>query len=48
MGEKKGEDTGSYLEGEGNLFSDMGEEMSEGEEGIGKTGERFPRFCHLI
>jgi len=32
-----GEDTGSYLEGEGNLSSDMGEEIS-GEEGEGKTG----------
>jgi len=42
MGEENGEDTGSYLEGEGNLSSDMGEEMCEGEEGIGETGGRSP------
>jgi len=35
-----GEDTGSYLEGEGNLSSNIGEEICE-EEREGKTGGRF-------
>jgi len=41
-GEDIGEDTGSYLEGEGNLSSDMEEEIY-GEEGEGKTGEGFAK-----
>jgi len=41
MGEEKGEDTGSYLEGEGNLSSDIGEGMRDGEEGLGKTRDEF-------
>jgi len=36
------EDTGSYFEGEGNLSSDMGEEIC-GEEGKGKTGGGFAK-----
>jgi len=42
MGEEKGEDTGSYLEGERNPSSDIGEEIYEGEEGMRKTRGRFP------
>jgi len=42
MGEEKEENTGSYFEGEGNPSSDIGEEMYEGEEGMGKTRGRFP------
>jgi len=41
MREENEEDTGSYLEGEGNLSFDMGEEICEGEEGEGKIGGRF-------
>jgi len=42
MGEEKGEDIGSYLEGEGNPSSDIGQEIYEGEEAMGKTRGRFP------
>jgi len=36
--------TRSYLQGEGNLFSDTGEEIW-GEEEEGKTDERFDNDC---
>jgi len=38
----------SYLEGKGNLSSDIGEEMCDGEEGMGKTKGRFPSDSVLI
>jgi len=45
VGESMG-DTGSYLEEEGNLSSDIGEEIWR-KEGEGKTGERFDNDCMI-
>jgi len=41
MEEENEENTESYLEEEGNLFSNMGKEIYVKEEGEGKIGGRF-------
>jgi len=41
-GEENGEDTGSYLSGEGRLSSNIGENMDEGEEREEDYGGRVP------
>jgi len=41
MGEENGEDTGSYLEREGNLSSNMREEICGEEEGEGNGFEKL-------